>query len=89
MKNREKLSNMAIYDLLKKIDNYVNDTMSAASYSDRTFCIQEVFDSRFSVINEVGYKQHVCPHEDLGFITSHECQACLNKWLNEEVYDNE
>ena len=89
MKNREMINNMAIYDLLKKIDNYVNDTLSSASYSDGTFCIQEVFDSRFSVTNEVGFKEHVCPHEDLGFITSRDCQACLNNWLNEEVYDNE
>lgn len=89
MKNREMINNMATYDLLKKIDTYVNDTMSAASYSDRTFCIQEVFDSRFTVTNEIGCKQHVCPHEDLGFITSHDCQNCLNNWLNEEVYDNE
>lgn len=85
MKNREMINNMAIYDLLKKIDTYVNDTLTAPSYSDRTFCIQEVFDSRFTVTNEVGYKQHVCPHEDKGLITCHDCQNCLNDWLNEEV----
>lgn len=84
MKNREMINNMAIYDLLKKIDNYVNDTLS-----ERTFCIQEVFDSRFTVTNEVGYKEHVCPYEDKGFITSRDCRNCLNDWLNEEVYDNE
>jgi hypothetical protein len=89
MKNREKLSNIAIYDLLRKIESYINDEFTAARVSDRIFCIQEVFDGRFTVINELGYKQHVCPHEDLGFITSHDCQNCLNNWLNEEVYDNE
>lgn len=85
MKNREKLLNMAIYDLLRKIESYINYEVTAAKVSDRIFCIQEVFDSRFTVINELGYKQHVCPHED----NNQDCQACLNKWLNEEVYDNE
>lgn len=85
MKNREMINNMAIFDLLKKIDNYVNDTLSSASYSDGTFCIQEVFDSRFTVTNEIGCNMHVCPYED----NNQDCQACLNKWLNEEVYDNE
>ena len=85
MKNREMINGMAIYDLLKKIDNYVNDTLSESSYSECTFCIQEVFDSRFTVNNEVGYKEHVCPYEDKGFITSCDCQNCLNNWLNEEV----
>lgn len=89
MKNREMINNMAIFDLLKKIENYVNDNISPAKVSDRIFCIQEVFDSRFTVINEVGYKEHVCPLEDLGFITTRDCQNCLNDWLNEEVYDNE
>lgn len=85
MTNREMINSMATYDLLKKIDAYVNDNLSAASVSDRTFCIQEVFDSRFSVTNEIGRKEHVCPHEELGFITSRDCQNCLNNWLNEEV----
>lgn len=85
MKNREKLLNMAIYDLLKKIESYVSDTIAPASMSDRVFCIQEVFDSRFTVTNEIGCKEHVCPYED----NNQDCQACLNKWLNEEVYNNE
>lgn len=83
MKNREKLSNMAIYDLLKKIDLYVNDP--SRSREDGGFCIQEVFDSRFRVTNEIWSACHVCPYED----NNQDCQACLNKWLNEEVYDNE
>lgn len=92
MKNREKLLNMAIYDLLKKIENYVCDTVAPASMSDRIFCIQEVFDSRFTIVDELRYKQHVCPyehHEFKGLTTTRDCQNCLNKWLNEEVYDNE
>lgn len=83
MKNREKLLNMAIYDLLKKIDSYVNDP-SRFRMTD-SFCVQEVFDTRFTVTNEDGYKEHVCKYEDI----NQDCQACLNKWLNEEVYDNE
>lgn len=83
MKNREKLLNMAIYDLLKKIDSYVNDPPRSC-VSD-SFCIQEVFDSRFTVTNEIGCTEHVCPYED----NNQDCQACLNKWLNEEVYNNE
>lgn len=96
MKNREKLSNMAIYDLLKKIEDYVSENIATASVSDRIFCIQEVFDPRFTIINtiinELGYKQHVCPyghHEFKGLTTTRDCQNCLNNWLNEEVYDNE
>lgn len=85
MTNREKINNMATYDLLKKIENYVSDNISPARVSDRIFCIQEVFDSRFIVTNEVGCKTHVCPYEYLGFITSHDCQNCLTNWLNEEV----
>lgn len=85
MTNREMINNMATYDLLKKIDTYINDNLSTARLSDRTFCIQEVFDNRFSVTNEIGCKLLVCPHEDKGFITSRDCQNCLNNWLNEEV----
>lgn len=85
MTNREMINNMATYDLLKKIDTYVNDNLSSARLLDRVFCIQEVFDSRFSVTNEIGRKEHVCLHEELGFITSRDCQNCLNNWLNEEV----
>ncbi len=88
MKNREIINNMATYDLLRKIDTYVNDNLSRFCMSD-SFCIQEVFDNRFTVTNEIGHKVHVCPHENLGFITTQDCQNCLNNWLNEEVYDNE
>lgn len=89
MKNREMINNMSTYDLLRKIESYINNEFTTARVSDRIFCIQEVFDSRFTITNELGYKQHVCPHEDKGFITSRDCRNCLNDWLNEEVYDNE
>ena len=88
MKNREKLLNMAMHDLLKTIENYVNDNISPARVSDRIFCIQEVFDSRFTETNVVGSKWHVCPyehHEFKGLTTTRDCQNCLNNWLNEEV----
>lgn len=91
MKNRETINNMAIFDLLKKIENYVNDNISPASMSDRIFCIQEVFDSRFTVTNEIGHKVHVCPYEHReykGLTTTRDCQNCLNAWLNEEAYNN-
>lgn len=87
MKNREMINNMSTYDLLKKIENYVSDNIAQASVSDRIFCIQEVFDSRFTITNEVGSKQHVCPYEHKeykGLTTTRDCQNCLNNWLNME-----
>ena len=79
---------MATYDLLKKIDRYVNENVSNQLYSDRTFCIQEVFDTRYRLPAENSRFDHICAHEDKGFITKCDCDECLQNWLNEEVYVN-
>lgn len=85
MKNREKLLNMAMYDLLRKIEDYVNDKV-VDSYSIGFFCAQQVFDSRYLTKNELGNTMAECKvTRENGTPTDHVCADCLQKWLNEEV----